>query len=62
MVWLAALLEILAFLEFLTSALGLSLVLWSGLYYGLSLGLQLDLMQAATLAGVVALILYFSLE
>ncbi|MBD2257524.1 hypothetical protein [Pseudanabaena sp. FACHB-2040] len=62
MVWLAALLEILAFLEFLTSALGLSLMLWSGLYYGLSLGLQLDLMQAATLAGVVALIFYFRLE
>ncbi|MBD0335081.1 MAG: hypothetical protein ICV62_06310 [Cyanobacteria bacterium Co-bin13] len=62
MVWLAALLEILAFLEFLSSALGLSLMLWCSLYYGLSQGLQLELTQSATLAAVVALNFYFRLR
>jgi hypothetical protein len=62
MVWLAALLEFLAFLEFLTSALGVSLLLWCSLYYGLSQGLQLDLLQSASLAGVVALNFYLRLR
>lgn len=62
MVWLAALLELLEFLEFLTSPLGLALVLWSALYYGLSQGLQLELGQSSILAGLVALNFYSRLQ
>ncbi|HEY9764080.1 MAG TPA: hypothetical protein V6D07_16230 [Trichocoleus sp.] len=62
MVWLAALLEILQFLEFLTSSLGLSLVLWGCLYYGLSQGLQLGLEQSGLVAGLVALNFYLRLQ
>ncbi|HEY9735950.1 MAG TPA: hypothetical protein V6D06_06690 [Trichocoleus sp.] len=62
MVLLAALLEILEFLEFLTSPLGLALLLWSGLYYGLSQGLQLELSQSSMVAGLVALNFYCRLK
>ncbi|HEY9881611.1 MAG TPA: hypothetical protein V6D29_24370 [Leptolyngbyaceae cyanobacterium] len=62
MAWLAALLEILEFLEFLTSSLGLSLMLWGCLYYGLSQGLHFGLGQSATVAGLVALNFYLRLQ
>lgn len=59
MVWLAALLELLQFLEFIASPLGLTASLWIALDLGLVWGLLLDPAIAATLSGLVALKFYF---
>lgn len=61
MVWLACFLELLKFLEFLSSPLGRSTLLWTSLYFCLQ-AMGVDVFWAAMLPVFPAFHLYWSLE
>lgn len=58
MAWLAALLELLRFLEFLVSPLGLCGLLWVSLYEGMIWGMSLDRPLSGLLSGLIAMNFY----
>lgn len=60
--WLLALLEVLKFLEFLTSPIGVTASFWLSLYWLLVQGFEMNGLLAALLPGFVAIDLYFSLR
>ncbi|MGQ4648824.1 hypothetical protein [Lyngbya aestuarii] len=58
-VFLAVFLELLNFLEFLTSPVGLTIIFGLGLFWSCEYLLGLELVVAATIAGVASTQLYY---